>query len=245
VNFTPTDAATYNSVNGSTVHINVTPKTLTASIINDPTRPYNGNTTATLTSTNFSLSGLVGTDNFTVTQTAGTYDSKDVATATTVMATLAAGDFTPVGGTLADNYALPTTASGPGHITKVTLTASIILNPTKPYNGNTTATLTSANFSLSPLAGSENFTVNQTSGAYNSKDVLAANMVTASLGTGDFTPTGGADPDNYTLPTTASGAGHITAVTLTASIIHDCERRGAHHCGDTDGVDHPQPDQAV
>ena len=57
--------------------------------------------------------------------------------------------------------------------------------------------------SLSPLAGSENFTVNQTSGTYNSKDVLAANMVTASLDTSDFTPTGGADAGNYTLPTTS------------------------------------------
>jgi Bacterial Ig-like domain/YDG domain/Immunoglobulin I-set domain len=231
VDFTPTNTAAYNSVNGTTVHINVTPKTLTASIIGDPSRPYNGNTTATLTSANFSLSGLVGTENFTVTKTSGTYNSKDVATATTVTASLAAGDFTAVSGALASNYTLPTTASGPGHITKVTLTASIIGDPTRPYNGNTTATLTSANFSLSPLVGSENFTVTQTSGTYNSKDVATATTVTASLAAGNFTPTGGADAGNYTLPTTASGAGHITAVTLTASIVGNPTR--PYNCGTT------------
>ena len=136
VNFTPDDAATYSSVTDTTVHINVLKKTLTAPIINDPTKPYNGNTDATLGPSNFSLSGLVGTDNFTVTKTTGTYNSKDVATATTVTVNLAAGDFTPTGGALASNYNLPTTASGPGHISPVTLTASIIGDPT----GRTTGT---------------------------------------------------------------------------------------------------------
>jgi len=219
VDFTPTDTATYNSVTGTTVHIDVLKKTLTASIINDPTKPYDGNTDATLGPSNFSLSGLVGTDNFTVTKTTGTYNSKDVATATTVTVNLAAGDFTPTGGALASNYNLPTTASGPGHISPLTLTASIIGDPTRPYNGNTTATLTSANFSLTPQVGSESFTVTQTVGTYNSKDVVTPNTVTASLAAGDFTPTGGAVASNYDLPATASGPGHITPVTLTASII--------------------------
>src|SRR5947207_14519480 len=66
VDFTPADTSTYNRVTGTIVHINVLKKTLTASIVNDPTRPYNGNTNATLTSANFSLSGLVGMDNFRV-----------------------------------------------------------------------------------------------------------------------------------------------------------------------------------
>jgi len=132
--------------------LTITPVTLTASIIGTPTKPYDGNTSATLTSSNFSLSPLVGSENFTVTQTAGTYNFKDVSTATTVSASLTAGQFTPTGGALANNYVLPTTASGAGQITAVTLTASITGNPTRPYNGNTTATLTSTNFSLTPLA---------------------------------------------------------------------------------------------
>ena len=66
-----------------------------------------------------------------VTQTAGTYNSKDVVTATTVTASLAAGDFTAGGSTLLTNYVLPTTASGAGHITAVTVSASIIGNPSQ------------------------------------------------------------------------------------------------------------------
>ena len=46
--------------------LTVNPATLTASIVGDPTRSYNGTVTATLTSANFSLSGLVGDDTFTV-----------------------------------------------------------------------------------------------------------------------------------------------------------------------------------
>ena len=195
--------------------------TVTASIIGDPTKPYDGNTDATLAPGNFSLSGLVGTENFTVTQTAGTYNSKNVVTATTVSANLSAGDFTPAIGTLASNYALPSSASGPGHITAVTVSASIVGNPTRPYNGTTDATLTPGNFSLSGLVGTEGFTVTQVHGTYNSKDVATANAVTASLSSGDFTSDAGTLASNYVLPISASGAGAITAATVTASIVGD------------------------
>jgi MBG domain-containing protein/YDG domain-containing protein len=203
----------------------ITAVTLTASIIGDPTRPYNGTTTAVLTSTNFSLSGLIGLENFTVTQTSGTYNSKDVVSANTVTATLAAGDFTPTNGAVATNYVLPSTASGAGHITTATLTAAIVGDPTRPYNGNTNATLTSGNFSLSGLASGEGFAVTQTAGTYNSKDVVTANTVTASLSAAQFTAAAGTLVTNYVLPTTASGAGHITAVTVTASIIGNPTRQ--------------------
>jgi parallel beta-helix repeat protein len=271
--------------------------TVTASIVGDPTKPYDGNADATLAPANFSLAGLVGTESFAVTQTAGSYNSPNVATATTVTTSLVAGDFTAGAGTLAGNYTLPTTASGPGHIGKATvtanvtadpkpydgnntatasctlngvlpgdignvtctasdatfggtdagpwtvtatltlggsasgnynltgptpgppatfditpklLTASIINDPTKPYDGNTGATLNQGNFSLSGLVGSEDFLVTKTTGSYNSPDVLSATTVTTDLAAGDFTPAGGAVATNYTLPTSASGPGHIS-----------------------------------
>src|SRR6185503_21147621 len=173
---------------------------------------------------NFSLGGLVAGETITVTQTAGSYNTKDVATANMVTASLAISDFTAGGGTLLTNYVLPTTASGAGHITAVTLTASIIGDPTRPYNGNTNAILTGVNFSLGGLVAGETITVTQTAGSYNTKDVATANMVTASLAISDFTAGGGTLLTNYVLPTTASGAGHLTAVTLTASIIGDPTR---------------------
>jgi hypothetical protein len=131
----------------------VQPKTLTASIIGDPTKTYDCNTDATLTSDNFSLSGLVGTEDFTVTKTTGAYNSKDVATADTVTTTLAAGDFTPEGATQASDYNLPTSASGAGHITKAHATIDVPpYNVTYDYNAHTaTGTATGCDGDLSSL----------------------------------------------------------------------------------------------
>ena len=196
----------------------ITAKTVTAAIIGDPTKPYDGNTGATLTAANFSLSGLVAGQSFTVTQTSGTYDSPNVATAGMVTASLAPGNFNAGTGTMASNYVLPSTAAGAGHITAKALSASIIGNPTKPYDGNTSATLAPANFSLSGLVGSDSFRVTQTSGTYNSPNVVMANTVTANLASSDFTPANGTVPANYTVPTAATGPGHITAVAPTVTV---------------------------
>jgi MBG domain (YGX type)/YDG domain len=199
----------------------INPATLTAAIIGSPTKTYNGTTVATLTAANFSLTGLVGSNSFTVTQTSGTFNSKDVTTATSVTASLTASEFTPGSGTLASNYALPSTASGAGSITPATVTASIVGDPTKAYDGTSTATLSPTSFSLSPLFGSDSFTVTQTSGAYNSANVTAASTVMASLSASDFTPGSGTLASDYTLPTTATGAGTITPALLAVSIIGD------------------------
>jgi hypothetical protein len=114
--------------------LTVTAVPLTASIIGDPTKTYDGTTSATLTQANFSLSGLVGTQSFTVTQTVGTYNSKDVSTATTVTASLSAGNFTPGSGTLASDYTLPTTASGAGNLNPALLTVTAA-NESMTYGG--------------------------------------------------------------------------------------------------------------
>ena len=105
--------------------LRVDPKALTAAVIGDPAKTYDADSVATLTSANYSLSGLVGGDAFTVTKATGAFNSPDVATANTVTASLTAGDFTPVGGALASNYTFPTTASGPGRITKADATISV------------------------------------------------------------------------------------------------------------------------
>src|SRR2546427_4110938 len=74
-----------------------------------------------------------------------------------------------------------------GTINAATLTASIIGEPTKPYNGNTPATLTSANFSISPLAGSETFTVTKNTDTSNCKDERTATTVHPGLMAGEWT----------------------------------------------------------
>ncbi len=209
----------YNAAPDVSQSFTINPATLTASIIGDPTKSYDGNATATLAAGNFSLSGLASGQSISVTKTSGLYNSVDVATATSVSTSLAAGDFNAGAGTTLSNYVLPTTASGPGHISAIGLTASITGNPTKPYDGTATATLVAANFSLSGLASGQSISVTKTSGLYNSADVATTTSVSTSLVAGDFIAGAGTALGNYVLPTTASGAGHITAVTLTASII--------------------------
>ncbi len=77
VTITPTHASVHRisaTFTATTVHktsngssgLTVDKKTLTASIVNDPTKTYNGNTDATLIPSNFSLSGLVGSETFTM-----------------------------------------------------------------------------------------------------------------------------------------------------------------------------------
>ena len=86
--------SSFTAATDTSTTLTVTAAPLTASIIGDPTKTYDGTTSATLTQANFSLSGLVETESFTVTQTVGTYNSKDVTAATTVMASLSPSDFT-------------------------------------------------------------------------------------------------------------------------------------------------------
>ncbi len=197
----------------------ITARTVTGSIVNTPTKTYDGTTAATLSASNFSLSNLVSGEGFTVTQTAGTYNNAHVANAITVTATLAASDFTAASGTTASDYSLPTSTSGAGRITARGVTAAIIGTPTKTYDGSTSATLSAANFSLSNLVGGESFAVTQTAGTYNSTHVASANTVTTSLSGSHFTAASGTTASDYSLPTSASGAGRITARTVTAAII--------------------------
>src|SRR5207248_2148439 len=163
---------------------------------------YDGSTAAALTSVNFTLSGLLGTDTFAVTQTAGSYDSKDVAMATTVTATLS-GQLVPGNGTLTSNYSLPTSASGAGHITPQTVTAALLGDLRKSYDGGSSAALMSANYCLPGLVSGESFIVTQPAGSYNSKDVAGATTVSAGLAPTDLLPGSGTLASNYILPTSA------------------------------------------
>jgi hypothetical protein len=189
--------------------------TLTAALIGNPTKVYDGNTSATLTAANYNLTGFIGTQNAAINQTVGSYNSANVLTANTVLANLAASDFTANSGTLLSNYNLPSTAFGIGKINAATLTAALIGNPTKVYDGNTSATLTSSNYRLTGFIGTQGAVVNEVEGSYNSPNVLTANTVSANLAASDFAANSGTLLSNYKLPIIASGAGQITPATLT------------------------------
>ena len=132
--------------------------TLSATIIGNPTKAYDGTTAATLTPANFQLVGVLPGESVSISQTAGTYNISDV-TASTVSATLSASALAPGAGTLAIDYALPGSASGAGAIFAKALTAAIVGNPTKTYDGTNAATLTPANFQSTGLAAGQSLSI--------------------------------------------------------------------------------------
>ena len=192
---------------------NILTKGLSATLI-AADKEYNGNDVEPNANMSCSFTGIVTGEEpiITCTPSAGTFNSKDVLSANLVTATVTLGGLGAANYTLGpDGTAInSTSATDLANITPRTLTASIIGNPTKPYDGNTNATLTPANFSLAVLVATESFVVTQTAGSYNDPDVADANTVTATLKPAHFTEGPGTLASNYTLPTTASGPGTIT-----------------------------------
>ena len=192
---------------------------LTASIIGNPSKVYDGSDAATLTDANFQLDGFFGSDGATVGQTSGTYASANASLTNTVTATLADTDFSATGDTMLTDYILPVSASGNGIITRAGLTAVIAGSPFKTYDGTSAATLTADDFRLVGFVEGQGATVTQTDGTYDSAHAGLSVGVSATLAAGDFT----ADPDtllsNYDLPTLAEGFGMIDRKGLTVSII--------------------------
>ena len=206
---TGTDAGNY--VIGSQptgLSANVTPKSLTASLIGTSSKQYNQTTAATLASGNYGLTGFVGGEGATVTQTAGTYDSKNVGTSKMVTASLVSGDFTANSGTLLSNYVLPTTATGAiGSITVAPLTVSGLTGANRVYDGTTTAGLTGT---ASISVGGDAVTLNGTgTGTFADKNVANSKAITVT----GFSVTGG-DATNYSFTQPSGLSANVTPATL-------------------------------
>jgi hypothetical protein len=184
---------------------------LSASLNGSASKIYDATTTAHLTTANYSLSGLVAGDLVGVTQTAGTYASKNVGTNIALTATGIA-----LSGSDAGNYTVNSSSHGVGVITRAHLTVSLIGSTAKVYNGTTAAALATANYTLGGLYAGDVVAYNKpTNGVFAGKDVANGIVVTAS----GLVLTG-AQAGNYSLGSTATGAiGSITPATLTATLI--------------------------
>ncbi|GAB2562332.1 filamentous hemagglutinin N-terminal domain-containing protein [Dyella jejuensis] len=185
-----------------------------AAITGNPTKVYDGNNIATLAAGDFTLSGFQGSDSATVNQTIdGQYASKNVGTQP-VTASMIESDFTPGPGTDLSNYSFPITAYGTGTITPAPLTATIIGNPAKVYNGTTSASITSADIQFSGFVSGEGATVTPSSPVNYDSPNAGSEGVTAQLASSDFTANAGTLLTNYILPVSATGTGTITPAPL-------------------------------
>ena len=202
---------TISYVNGT---LTVNPAVLTATIIGTPTKVYNGTTAATLAAGNYAISGFMTGEGATVTQTAGTYNSKDVLTATTVNVTLAPADFTATGTTLLSNYILPTAATGAGTITPLALTGAAIAASSSIYG----SVLTPGAVSFGNVIGADIVTAaaSVNTGATSSSGNFIVGSYTQTAGT----TLGGADAANYSFAGFTSAANYaINPLALTVSGI--------------------------
>ncbi len=192
----------------------ITPKSLTVALTGSVSKTYDGSLTASLTSANYSLPGLVSGETVILNNpTSGTFDTKDKGTAKNVSVSGLS-----ISGTDAANYSLSaTTASGTiGEITAKTLTAALTGSVSKTYDGTTSATLASTNYSLAGVVSGETVSLNNpSSGSFDNKNKGASKTVSV-----NGLSISGTDAANYNLSaTTASAAiGEITAKSLTAAL---------------------------
>ncbi len=104
------------------------------------------------------MSGFLPGQGATINQTSGVYASAN-AGVEPVTATVTPSDYIATGSTLLSNYVLPSTFTGSGTITQAALAgyinAGITGNPTKTYDGTTTATLNPGNFVLTGFANGQ------------------------------------------------------------------------------------------
>jgi hypothetical protein len=196
-----TDAGNYSLTPlTSAANYTISPLGITGSVTAS-NKTYNATDTASIATR--TLSGVISGDTVSYTGGTATFSDKNVGTGKMVTATGLG-----LAGTDKNNYTVNPTATTTANINPANLTASIVGNPTKTYDGTAAATLGAGNYSLIGFVGTESLTVTQTSGSYDGKDA-GARTVTAILAGGNFTAGAGTLLGNYSLPTNASGAGTI------------------------------------
>ncbi|AIF46698.1 hypothetical protein HY57_05185 [Dyella japonica A8] len=205
----------------------IQPQPIQVDIVNNPSKQYDGNDVATLGPGNYAVTGTIPGEqiNLSPAPTTGTYASAN-AGFWNVTTTLSPSNFAAGPNTLLSDYVLPTTANGMGTIYKRQIgpgyfTVNITGNPSKVYDGTTTAIIAASDFTLSGFAPGQGATVNQTViGDYATKNA-GSQPVHASILESYFTPNPGTDLNNYTFPVDAYGTGTIIPAPLTVSIINN------------------------
>ena len=183
------------SGNAAATTADITAKEITVSGITASNKIYDGNTTATVSTTGATFTGMITGDNLTV-STSGTFGDKNVGTGKTVTF----GALT-LGGADAGNYVLAATgnqSSVTADITAKEITVSGITASNKIYDGTTDATVNTTGATFTGMITGDNLTVS-TSGTFGDKNVGTGKTVTFGALT-----LGGTDAGNYVLAATGN-----------------------------------------
>ena len=213
---------------------NITPARLTIAFNPSvsPDKMYDGTDYATLNGGDFTVTGMVGSEQVAVSQAPATYAGSGAPNIGTydVTAELQSSDLSFTNGAKAGNYIFNTAVTGTGSITPAPLKLVIDGDPSKVYDGNSSASLAASNFMLSGVIPGETiklvgpFTGNYYNGSPSTPESNAGTLgVVAALSSGNYqftassgNPTGSLR--NYILPTTALGYGTITPKSITGQI---------------------------
>ena len=193
----------------------ITAKSISIADVTAENKEYNGTTTATLAAG--SLTGVVDTEDVTLTAGEGTFDTKNVGTGKTV---IAAG-FALTGADV-DNYSLSGQPSGlTADVTAKSVNIAAVSASSKEYDGTTAASLTVG--SLTGIIENDVVTLTAGTGTFDNKNVGTEKAVTA-IG---YAITD-ADANNYSLSAQPSGLlANINAVALTAKAENKAKTYGA------------------
>ena len=184
--------------------LTVSPKSLTITGSSAADKVYDGNTSATITAG--TLNGLVGGDTLSVSAN-GTFNSKNVTTANSVMAA-----YTLLGDTgLASNYSLANETLS-AVITPKGLTVSGITASDKTYDGTQMATINVGDALLNGLIGEDSVSVSA-NGVFDNKNAGSNKLVTL------FSSYSGEDVANYAITSQATATASIAQKALTVSGI--------------------------
>ena len=182
-------------------------------------KPYDGTATATISSNNVALSGVLGGDAANVRLNTNGYTANFTSAAAGTGIGVTVSGLT-LSGTAAGNYTLTQPSGLSADITAlgVTITSGLSAN-SKPYDGTTAATISSNNVALSGVLGGDAANVRLNTNGYT------ANFTSAAAGTGiGVTVSGltlsGTAASNYTLTQPSGLSANITAlgVTITSGL---------------------------
>ena len=202
------DVGNYAIVDQTTTTANITPAVLTISGSSAASKTYDGNTNAAITAG--TLNGLVGTESLTVTG-AASFAGKNVGNYTLNTAYTLADAGTGASAGLASNYTLANQNLS-ASISAKTLTISGITAANKTYNGNSTATVSTALVAKNGLVDGDTVTVTS-SGVFADKNVGTGKTVTL---TNTYA---GADAGNYAITDQTTATANIAQAALTISGI--------------------------
>ena len=183
----------------------ITTKALAVSGITAAGKTYDGNATATVSTSNASYGGLVGGDSVSVSAT-GTFSDKNVGSSKTVTlsSSYSGGDVS--------NYSITNQSSTTADVTRQALTVSGITAASKTYDGTNAATVSTAGSSYGGLVSGDSFTAAAT-GTFDNKNAGSGKTVTL------LSSYSGADVGNYAITDQASTTADVTKKALDVSGI--------------------------